>query len=270
MHSVVLGGAEAVMAEAGNDDKHGFFWRGLDAVSKVASIATPLVLGWLSLQLTWNNQIKQSEQATADTVLKVIELSIGDADATENVGLTMISAIEQDGMGGLLDPYVYQKDGFKSLLSKLTDTINGGGSATTAAVAAPTILPPAPPGAVQPGEASGPATSPAGAPPVLAPPASVTEASAPAPWVYLGTWDAAARIWKTKYLEFKKSTAPDDLKNRQFKVPPHVGAVYLRAGPSTDTALEPVIGTLRPGQTVTIDEIEGGSSASHLWARVTL
>ncbi len=255
------------MANPGDDEKHGIFWRGLDAVSKVASIATPLVLGWLTLQLTWNSQLKQSEQATADTVLKVIELSIGKDDATKNVGLTMISAIQQDGMGGLLDPYVYQKDGFKSLLSKLSDTINGGGGATTTAVVSPPPpLPVAPLAAVHPSEAPAPVV----APPVPVAPAAVAEASAPAPWVYLGTWDAAARIWKTQYLEFKKSTPPDELKNKQFKVPPHVGAVYLRAGPSTETALEPVVGTLHPGQMVTIDEIEGGSSASHLWARVTL
>jgi len=237
-------------------EQHSVAWRTLDSFSKLAGIATPLVLGWLTVHLTYADQQKRSEQATADTILKVIELSIGKDDATKNVGLTMIVAIEQDGMGGLLDPKVVATDGFRRLLSNLTDTINAGGAG---AAGGATALPTPHTG----GTTGGTGASPSGAAPTLSP---ISETGL---WVYLGTWDGVSKTWRTRYLGFNNNVPPADLKGKQLKVPEYIGSIYLRAGPSTESALEPIVGTLHPGQTVKIEDVQAGSQGTHLWARVT-
>lgn len=251
----------------------------LDAASKIAGVLTTVILGWLTVSLTWNDQLKRSEQATADTVLKVVELSVAKDDATKNIGLTMIDAMQRDGMGGLLDQAVVGQSGFQILLSKLTDTISAGGAAAQVApspaagerpAASPLIgelIRPA-----EPREGTPTSSAPTPVAPTSAAPsaeAAKPEAAAAESWVYLGTWDAAAAKWTSRYLAFDAKLPPDALQGKRFEVPRRTGAIYVRSGPSSATTLAPILDTLPAGKSVRIEQVSGGSSDAHKWARVT-
>jgi hypothetical protein len=224
----------------------------LDAASNVAGVLTTVILGWLTVSLTWNDQVKRSEQATTDTVLKVVELSVAKDDATRNIGLTMIGAIQHDAMGGLLDQRVVTQNGFQVLLSKLTDTISSAG-------ATPAIKVAEPPTPVEAGNAAAQGTPIAGDDKVV---------SGADGWVYLGTWDAVDGHWVSQYLSFGAGLKPDELVGKQLKISAHASAVYVRSGPSTPTGLAPVIATLASGQQVIVRGIKAGSSNAHYWAQV--
>jgi hypothetical protein len=221
-------------------EQHSVVWRIFDVASKVANIATPVVLGWATIYLTWSDQQRQSSQATANIILKVIELTISKDDTTKSVGFRILSDIQNNDMGGLLDHHFVTTDNFTKLLSTLSDIIQAGGAGS----ATPT----------------GPAA---------AAPSDVSPASTVANWVYLGTWIAESKTWQTRYLDFKKDVAPETLKGKTLTVPVEVGAIYLRSGPSTGNGLDPIIGLRRPGQTVTVEDVQAGSRGSHFWARVT-
>ncbi len=223
----------------------GLAMRILDVIAKFAGIATPLVLGWLTYHLTIEDQKKRATQATTDTVLKIVELSVGKDDATKNVGLTMIAEIDTDGMGGLIDDDLRAQAGFHKLLSDLRDTISSGSAGTS----------------------PGPATSAAApAPPHGTAPAPTDPDDAVEKWVYVGTWDG--NHWATRHIAIEPNMTPQDLKNRNIRVPKYIGNIYVRSGPSTPTALAPVVDVLHPGQSVTVLEVRTGSDPTHYWARI--
>lgn len=81
-------------------------------------------------------------------------------------------------------------------------------------------------------------------------------------YVYVGSYNATAKRWETKYLDFSGAPEPEALQGRELKVSQTLGGLNVRSGiPDANGILPPSIDVLSPGETIEIDEmVSWGSS----------
>ncbi|HEY1632832.1 MAG TPA: hypothetical protein VGF56_16055 [Rhizomicrobium sp.] len=204
----------------------------IDLVLKVLTFLSTAAIAVVGLLYTDMDRISKERQDAFDMILKSIALTNSDKTADQDTGILLLNSLGDDHYLAEFSPHLVGDKNFKGLLLKFRD------------IASSKLLPPT----TKPDEA----------------------AAGGERWVYLGQYQNGA--WQTHYLDGivggRGTTSPAGLVRHQLTVNTVTGAVNLRSGPATATALMPVIATARPGTKLLIGDVKPSGPNPQFWGRV--
>lgn len=88
-------------------------------------------------------------------------------------------------------------------------------------------------------------------------------------WAYLGTYEASAKQWRTRYFDFSATTDPERLIGTQQTVSKLTGELNIRERlPSGDAPMPPALAVLVPGQSIYIRSVRNWKNSGYHWAEV--
>lgn len=88
-------------------------------------------------------------------------------------------------------------------------------------------------------------------------------------WAYLGTYEASAGQWRTRYFDFSATTPPQQLMGTKQTVSTLTGDLNIRTGlPSGEGPMPPALAILVPGQSVHIRTVRNWNASGYHWAEV--